>query len=197
MLADFETETREPSPGPGRELTGSSPAQAGADAAFAGAMGAACNFLSLRPRSEDEVRRRLTRRFSPELVERVIETLRGKNYLDDEEFARRWRFDRERFHPRGRRLLQRELSRFGVKQEVIDQALEGLEDGENAYQAGHKLAVRLMTKDCTREFLFHKLCPYLQRRCFAYSLARETVNRLWQELAPQPLDGEINSSGGA
>ena len=90
-------------------------------------------------------------------------------------------------------MLQRELSRFGVAGEVIDQALLGMEEEENAYRAGLKLAVKLMSRDCTQEALGRKLYPYLQRRGFAYSLARDTLNRLWLELAPQPLDGEINS----
>ena len=165
----------------------------GPESDYAAAVDAACRFLSFRPRSEAEVSRRLMRRFPAELVDQVIEVLRSKNYLNDEEFARRWRSDRERFHPRGRQVLQRELSRFGVAREVIDHALLGLEEEENAYRAGLKLAIRLMSKDCTQEDLSRKLYPYLRRRGFAYSLARETVVRLWLELAPQPLDGEINS----
>ena len=178
---------------PVREPPRSVSSQSGAGSGYAAAVDAACRFLSYRPRSEAEVRRRLTRRFSPELVDRVIEALRSKNYLDDEEFARQWRLHRERFHPQGRRALQRELSRFGVAREVIDQALVGMEEEENAYRAGLKLAVKLMSNDCTEEALGRKLYPYLQRRGFAYSLARETVKRLWLELAPHPLDGEINA----
>ena len=189
MLPHSGSERREPA----REPTQSSVPSSRPESDYSAAVDAACRFLSFRPRSEAEVRRRLTRRFPAELVDRVIEALRNKNYLDDEEFARRWRLNRERFHPRGRQVLKRELSRFGVAREVIDQALLGLEEEENAYRAGLKLAVRLMSKDCTQEDLSRKLYPYLQRRGFTYSLARETVNRLWLELAPQPLDGEINS----
>jgi len=179
-----------------REPSQSSAPPSGPESGYAAAVDAAYRFLSFRPRSEAEVRRRLTRRFPPELIDRVIEALRNKSYLDDEEFARRWRLHRERFHPRGRRLLQRELCGFGVAREVIDHALLGMEEEENAYRAGLKLAVKLMSRDCTQEALGRKLYPYLQRRGFTYSLARDTVNRLWLELAPQPLDGEINSGRG-
>lgn len=178
-----------------REPSQASASPSGPKSGYAAAVDAAWRFLSFRPRSEAEVRRRLTRRFPKDLVDRVIEALRDKNYLDDEEFARRWRLHRERFHPRGRRALQSELSRFGVDREVIDQALAGIEEEENAYRAGLKLAVKLISVDCTQQALDRKLCPYLQRRGFAYSLARDTVNRLWLELAAQPLDGEINSGG--
>lgn len=189
MLPHSGSECREPA----REPTQSSVPSSRPESDYSAAVDAACRFLSFRPRSEAEVRRRLMRRFPAELVDPVIEALRNKNYLDDEEFARRWRLDRERFHPRGRQVLKRELSRLGVAREVIDQALVGMEEEENAYRAGLKLAVRLLSKDCTQGDLSRKLYPYLQRRGFAYSLARDTVNRLWLELAPQPLDGEINS----
>ncbi len=184
---------QESSNGSSEESSQAGAFQSGPESGYAAAVDAACRFLSFRPRSEAEVRRRLMRRFTAELVESVIEALRSKNYLDDEEFARRWRSNRERFHPRGRQMLQRELSRLGVAREVIDHALLGMEEEENAYRAGLKLAIRLMSKDCTQEDLSRKLYPYLQRRGFTYSLARETVVRLWAELAPQPLDGEINS----
>ena len=155
MLPDSAPERREPHLGPSQ----CSAAQSEPEAGFAAVMDAACHFLSFRPRSEGEVRRRLTRRFPPELVDQAIEALRNKKYLDDEEFARRWRLHRERFHPRGRRVLQRELSRFGVAREVIDQALTGMEEGENAYRAGLKLTVKLVSKDCTQEDLCRKLYP--------------------------------------
>jgi len=178
-----------------RDPTQSSVPSSRPESVYSAAVDAACRFLSFRPRSEAEVRRRLMRRFPAELVDQVIEDLRSKNYLNDEEFARRWRSNRERFHPRGRQMLQRELSRLGVAREVIDHALLGMEEEENAYRAGLKVAIRLMSKNCTQEDLSRKLYPYLQRRGFAYSLARDTVVRLWLELTPQPLDGEINAGG--
>ena len=75
---------------------------------------------------------------------------------------------------------------------MIEQALLGVEEDENAYRAALKLAAKLITKGCPQEALARKLYPYLQRRGFGYSVARDTVNRLWLELAPQPLDGEVN-----
>ena len=199
MLLYCGSECPEPQWGPAQEPdwepSQSRDSRGGSESGYAAAVDAACHFLSFRPRSEAEVRRRLTRRFPPELVDRVIESLRSKKYLDDEEFARRWRLQRERFQPRASRALQRELAGFGVAREVIDQALLGLDDEENAYRAGLKLAVQLVSGDCTQEVLYRKLYPNLQRRGFAYSLARDTVRRLWLELAAHPLDGEINSCG--
>ena len=175
-----------------RQLPRSHAPQLGPEPGYPTAMDAAYRFLSYRPRSEAEVRRRLSRRFPPDLVDRVIEGLRNQNYLNDEEFALRWRIHRERLHPRGRRVLQQELSRFGVDREVIDQALVGIEEEENAYRAALKLAAKLITKGCTKEALGSKLYPYLQRRGFGYSQARDTVDRLWRELAAHPLDGQVN-----
>ena len=176
-----------------QEPVRSAPSAPNPESNYAAAMDAAWRFLSFRPRSEAEVRRRLMRRFPPELVERLITALLGMNYVNDEEFALRWRKHRERFHPRGRRMLQRELVRFGVAREVVDQALEGLDEGQDAYRAVSKLAPKLISRGCSQEELQHRLYPYLQRRGFGYPVARDTVNRLWQELAPHPLDGKINA----
>ena len=107
MLPYSGSECPEPHWGPAQKPDGepcqASAGQLGPESGYGAAVDAACHFLSFRSRSEAEVRRRLTRRFPPELVDRVIEALRNKKYLDDEEFAQRWRLQRERFQPRGRR----------------------------------------------------------------------------------------------
>ena len=61
------------------------------DTSFRATYDAALHLLSYRPRSEAEVRRRLARRYSIELIERVIAMLREHHYLDDAAFAGYWR----------------------------------------------------------------------------------------------------------
>ncbi len=156
---------------------------------------AALHFLAYRPRSEAEVRRRLTRRYSPQIIELVMASLREQSYLDDRAFARQWRSDRERHRPRGRILLRQELMRLGVATEVIDEALDGMDEEDNAYHAGQKTARRLWERNCSPEDFRRLMRAHLERRGFAYSLLADTVSRLWQELAADPLDSEENPEG--
>ena len=158
--------------------------------AFNSAKDAALRFLAYRPRSEAEVRRRLSRRYSPPIIEDVTAYLRAQNYLDDQAFASQWRTDRERHRPRGRGLLRQELKRLGVATEVIDRALSDMDEEDNAYRAGAKVARRLWEQQCSEAEFRRRLRDHLARRGFAYSLIGGAVARLWQELAADPLDSE-------
>ncbi len=168
------------------------PSAADDEQSFLSAKDAALRFLSYRSRSEAEVRRRLSRRHSPQAIDAVITILREQGYLDDRAFATQWRSARERHRPRGRILLRQELMRLGVATEVIDEALFGMDEEDNAYRAGEKMARRLGEKKCSPEEFRRLLRGHLERRGFAYSLLADTVSRLWKELAADPLDSDEN-----
>jgi regulatory protein len=140
---------------------------------------AALNFLSFRPRSEDEMRRYLDKhKAPPNLRERVVARLKESKLLDDQAFARFWVENRDTFSPRSSRALRLELRRKGVDDRTIAAAISG-DDADAAYRAGLKKMRLLATAD--RETFLHKLLPFLQRRGFGYETAREAVDRLWRE----------------
>lgn len=74
----------------------------------------ALNFLSFRPRSEWEIRRKLHGE-KPELVEIVMEKLKGIGQVNDEEFAKWFVDQRNTFRPKGKLAIKQELARVGVK----------------------------------------------------------------------------------
>jgi regulatory protein len=85
---------------------------------------AAARFLEVRPRSVDEVRRRLREAgYRPELVDGIIERLADLGMLDDEAFARAWVESRDRARPRGERALRSELRRKGVDDAIVTDVL--------------------------------------------------------------------------
>ena len=85
---------------------------------------AAAAFLTVRPRSVAETRRRLNRLGYPAgIVDIVIERLIEMGYLDDEAFAVAWVESRDRARPRGEAALRRELSVKGIDREVIASVL--------------------------------------------------------------------------
>jgi regulatory protein len=157
------------------------------EATFLEAKDAALRLLAYRARSEAEVERRLSRRYSPAVVERVIEALRQQRHLDDQAFARLWRRNREEHRPRSRGLVQQELSRLGVASEIVQEALDGFDNDENAYRAGLKQAQKLSARNYSEEDFRRKLRTHLQQRGFGYGIVRQTVDRLWQELRADAL----------
>ena len=148
------------------------------------ALQVALRYVSFRPRSVTEVRRRVGKDFSQPVVEHVLASLSRYGYLDDEDFARRWRDNRNRRRPRGSFALRRELRAKGVADDIIDSTLHGLDETSNAYRAGEKQACRWLEHGDMqyREFR-RKMWDYLRRRGFGSSVASETISRLWAEHA--------------
>ncbi|MHB8960662.1 MAG: regulatory protein RecX [Candidatus Limnocylindrales bacterium] len=117
---------------------------------------AAARFLEARPRSEDEVRRKLLRLgYRPEMVEEALARLLTVGYLDDEAFARSWVESRDRARPRGEHALRRELGLKGVERVLVDAvlgerrddaALAAAADGDGAANPDETAAERLLTK---------------------------------------------------
>lgn len=147
---------------------------------FGKCLNAALRLLSYRPRSEAEIRTRLSRRFDRETIEGVILQLRERQMIDDVAFAAFWREARDSFSPRGRLLLKVELRNKGIDPELIDKVLDGIDDEESAYRAAQKRGRTLAKEDY--ETFRRKLGAFLRRRGFSYGVVNRTTERLWQEL---------------
>ncbi len=116
---------------------------------------AAAAFLTVRPRSVEEVRRRLRHLgYRHDLVDGVVARLVELGYLDDEAFARAWVESRDHARPRGAGALRRELALKGVDPAVVAAVLEerdevpgeGTEAGETPTALPDEVAAaRLLT----------------------------------------------------
>ena len=152
-------------------------------------LGAALRLISYRPRTEEEVRKRLSRRYSKDEVERAVSSLKEGDYLNDLTFAIHWRQDRESHHPRSGKMVRYELLRLGVARDLVEEALEGYDEEDNAHRAGEKVAAKLSGLDY--EAFRRKLAGYLARRGFGGGTIRPIVNDLWRKLA-HPDDSAVD-----
>jgi len=154
---------------------------------------AALRFLTYRARSEAEVRRRLAKKYSPAIVDHVINALLLQRFLDDNSFAQQWRENREHHRPRAKRMVQQELRQLGIASEVIQDSLDGFSDETNAYEAGIKLARKLANRNFSNEEFRRRISSLLQRRGFNYGVVRETVEKLHGELGADSLHRQYDS----
>jgi regulatory protein len=113
-------------------------------------------------------------------IETIVERLERAGLIDDMAFAQFWVENRVRFRPKGPRALRYELRRKGIRDEVIDRALEPVDAPAGAYQAAAKKARQLHKVDSTT--FRRKIIEYLARRGFDYEVAREVAERHWTEL---------------
>jgi regulatory protein len=151
-------------------------------AAFQPCLDAAYRYLSLRPRSELEVRTRLKHRgYRAPCIDQVLAELRRQGFLDDSSFARFWTENRESFSPRSRSLLRMELRRKGVPSQTISEVIQDLDDDENAYRAARKKVWRPLTTDY--QVFRRSMGGFLRRRGFSYEVCQRVLNRVWHEEA--------------
>jgi regulatory protein len=147
-----------------------------------GAVQAALRLLAAGPRSERDLRQRLTRQrgFRNEAVDHAIGRMHDLGYLDDAAFARFWVESRQASTPRSKRALQFELSQKGVSRDQAERALEGRSDADAAYEAAQR---RLRSLGGLDYITFERrLGAFLNSRGFPYGVARATIQRCWAEL---------------
>ena len=146
----------------------------------------ALDFLSYRPRSEAEVRRRLCKKnVEDEVVEVVIERLTRSGLLDDREFARYWVANRLQFKPRGARALRHELWEKGVPTSIIADALANL-DEEGAARKAAEVGARRLAHLEPRDFR-QRLGTYLARRGFSYAVVEPLIEEMLEAMCCEAL----------
>ena len=141
---------------------------------------AAIRYLSYRPRSESEIRKKLQQRgFDSHSIESVLVKLRKQGLVDDLMFVQFWKDNRQSFSPRSQRLTKLELRQKGVANEIIDGIVNEVDDNDSAYRAAISKARRLSLSD--RQVFRRRMGEYLRRRGFDYQVINHTVERIWQE----------------
>jgi len=146
-----------------------------------GAYQRALNFLSYRIRSEKEIRQNLNKHQIPEeIIEGVLDRLRGASLVDDQDFASQWVENRVHFKPRGKRALSSELFQKGISNQIIEDVLAELNEEELAYKFARKKITKLSELD--EKAFQKKLSGFLTRRGFPYHINKDVIFTLWNEI---------------
>ena len=158
-----------------------------------GAFDRAVNYLSMRPRSSEEIRRHLVKSGIPDaVVTAVIQRLRQRGYVDDLAFARFWIENRDAFKPMSPRALGYELYQKGVDRDVYQSLLQEVDVDSAAYRAAKKQIWRCRGK--ARDEFRHKLAGMLRRRGFDHGTIQAAIQRLEAELDESERDYFANES---
>ncbi|MBI2844152.1 MAG: regulatory protein RecX [Armatimonadetes bacterium] len=142
----------------------------------------ALTLLDYRARTAKELERRLLQKgHSEDAVARVLEQLEKVDLISDERFAADWVANRVAYRPTGRYRMMWDLRKKGVPPEVVEEALEQV-DEEKEFEMALELAERKLGEARTRDpETKRKLSAFLQRRGFHW----ETVSRVFERLAPE------------
>lgn len=163
----------------GQELTEADLAHLQAEDIYHKAKQNAYLLLSYRPRSVQEVTRKLRqKKYEAATVERVIADLQDSQLLDDAAFAAYWVEQRESFKPRSQLALRSELQQKGVARELIDDAVALVDEEQAARRAVEKKLYRW--ESLPEDEFRQKIGRFLQQRGFSYSITRQLAQELWQ-----------------
>lgn len=137
-------------------------------------------YLSIRNRSEKEMQAYLSKKkATPEIIEKIISSLKEKKFLNDEMFAKSWILSRARLKPKGKALLKIELKQKGVANDVIIKVLAEVQEEipDELVQAK-----RLITKKMERmlgkprEEIYAKVGGFLARRGFNWDIIKKAID---------------------
>lgn len=130
----------------------------------------ALSYLAHKPRTETEVRRKLRRNDTPDVViEDVVARLYELEYLDDESYAQDYARNRFASKQYGPLRIRRELTERGIDRAIAERAVDDLFAEENPLAAARHHAEkrwpRLADEEPRRRK--QKMYRYLRRRGFS------------------------------
>lgn len=166
----------------GKELTkeqiDSLKEQSSQDKIFARAL----RFVTSRPHSEKEIRlwfRRKKLDKDTGLQEKVLDRLKKLGLVNDLAFAKWWIEQRTTFRPKPERVMKQELRMKGIKDEIIEEALEDTET-DTDIEIAKKLALKRWErlKTLPGNVAKQKLLQFLAGRGFSYDVARDAIDEL-------------------
>ncbi|MDD3481255.1 MAG: RecX family transcriptional regulator [Patescibacteria group bacterium] len=139
----------------------------------------AYRFLSFRPRSEKEMRDKLSeKKYDPTLVDKVVKELKLKNYVNDKDFVRFW--VENRAQGRGKRMLTSELLKKGVKKEDIDEGLSEITENQEYDNALKLVKNKKKYQELGKHEAYNKVGSFLSRRGYSYDIVKKLIRELYE-----------------
>ena len=138
--------------------------------------------LTIRDRSEQEMRSSLGREgfARPEIIEEIVTALKRQGYLDDRRLASGYIRYAMEHRPAGPHLLRRKLRQAGVTEEIIeDEIARALSSGYEARTA-ERLAREKLRGESDRKKGARRMHGFLSRRGFSSSVVNDICARILQ-----------------
>ncbi|WP_203363852.1 recombination regulator RecX [Bacillus sp. REN10] len=137
----------------------------------------AIHFLSIRMRSEKEVRDYLQKKeIEPEAIEEIIRSLHRLNYLDDAQFAKAYMNTQINTTDKGPIVIQRELKEKGIQEKWIEEVLLSF-DFSSQLEKATALANKYRKKYKKESFIVQKqkIEQALMRKGYGWDVIQEAV----------------------
>lgn len=135
----------------------------------------ALNYVTIRPRSVQEMRQYARRKqWSAEDTEAIIQKLTERNYLNDQAFARAWLQSRKLTKNYSARKLKLELKQKGVTDDIVNEVVN-----QESYDEQSALKALIVKKQKLARYRDdpQKLMQYLARQGFDYDDIKSALTK--------------------
>lgn len=134
--------------------------------------------LSKKDYSEGDIRLKMSKYFDETTIEKSIEFLKKRSFIDDRRFAQKFVDNQINFRSYGKKLIKLKLIQHRVEKEVAEEILTKL-DTQSEFGRAIELANHWLKKksDIERVKLYNKLGNYLASKGFGYDVVREVLDR--------------------
>ncbi len=130
--------------------------------------------ISIRMNSENEIRQKLSRKYTVETINKVVERLAELSYIDDELFAREWVSSHKK--SRGKRCLRQELFQKRINKDIIEMALSDYTVEEEQASA-KRLVEKKKLLNQTNDDNHQKMYSLLSRKGFDYAIIKAIIDQ--------------------
>ncbi len=145
---------------------------------FNAAKASAVRYLSLRLRTEKEVKAKLREeRYDNITIEKVVEELKAIGYINSRLYIQKYIYDRNKLKPQSKKLLRYDLQGRGLPVDEIDEALEELITDEVTV-AENLVRKKFGKYNLGDESVANKVYMFLKHRGYGRSITEEVFRRL-------------------
>jgi len=149
----------------------------------------ALHYLTARPRTQQEIINYLTEKgYDTDAIDVAITRLKGYQFIDDEGYTHNFVKNRSQSQLKGKRLIQQELSKKGVDEEIIEVGLDNYspeEELENALKIGKQYF--LSKKNIPLNQIKQKLSTKLMGKGYSWEIISQCLKILEEDLEIQEL----------
>ncbi|MBM7614018.1 RecX family transcriptional regulator [Alkaliphilus hydrothermalis] len=149
----------------------------------------ALNYLTPRSRTQQEIINYLTEKgYDTYAIDTAIERLKSYQFIDDEGYTHNFVKNRSQSQLKGKRLIQKELSKKGVDEEIIEMGLTNYspeEELENALKIGKQYFIS--KKNLPLNQIKQKLSNKLMGKGYSWEIISQCFQYLEGDMAIQEL----------
>lgn len=154
------------------------------DKGFAKALASSYRMLGRSDKTEYEIRTKLKdRKYDLETIDNVIGYLELQEYIDDKKFTANFIQSKMEYEKYGPQQIKQKLKLKGVNEEIIEFALEEI-DEESFIENAQKIAAsrkRIIT-ETPPEKRYNKLANLLVRKGYSFGIASQITKKILDEI---------------